>query len=385
MNITLQPDVLRWVRERAGLSQSDLATGLRIQPERVAKWERSGEISFAMAERLAGKVRAPFGYLYLDQPPNEQLQITDYRTIGSEQIRGVSPDLLDTLDEAEQRQKWYREYLESIGAEPLAFVDSITTKDDPKDAASKIRNFVGIDTELRASVSNWEDALTLQIEQIEETRVLIMRNGVVGSNTSRPLSVDEFRGFALCDSLAPLIFINGKDAKAAQMFTLFHELVHIWVGASGVSNPQKTYTVGSHGVEAFCNAVAAEILVPEADIEKLWRSAENRDDPFTWLANRFKVSSLVILRRVRDLKYVSEAVFAQEYREREKKYLAGRKTTKGGNYYATQRLKVGTNLARAVIQTTFEGKTPYRDALRLLGMSDVNTLHRFAEKLNIVP
>ena len=199
MNITLQPHVLRWVRERAGLSQRDLATGLHIEPERVAKWERSGEISFAMAERLAGKARAPFGYLYLDQPPDEHLPIPDYRTVGGDQIRGVSPDLLDTLDEAEQRQKWYREYLESLGAERLEFVNSISTEDNPKDAASKIRDFVGFDTELRASVKNWEDALTLQIEQIEETGVLIMRNGVVGSNTSRPLSVEEFRGFALCD------------------------------------------------------------------------------------------------------------------------------------------------------------------------------------------
>src|SRR5207253_2833883 len=109
--------------------------------------------------------------------------------------------------------------------------------DDPIQAAKKIRDSVGFSSKVRAQAKTWERALTVQIELIEETGILVMRNGVVGNNTHRKLSVEEFRGFALSDPLAPLIFINGRDAKAAQMFTLVHELVHIWIGVSGVSNP----------------------------------------------------------------------------------------------------------------------------------------------------
>src|SRR5207302_7872025 len=117
--------ILRWVRERAGLSRHDLAKDLRVDEERVEKWERTGEIGFALAERLASKTRAPIGYLYLDEPLEEALEIPDYRTVGSRGIKTLSPELIETKDEAQQRQKWYREYLAFSGAKPLPFVHSI--------------------------------------------------------------------------------------------------------------------------------------------------------------------------------------------------------------------------------------------------------------------
>jgi Zn-dependent peptidase ImmA (M78 family) len=139
----------------------------------------------------------------------------------------------------------------------LDFVESISLNTNHDIAAKSIRDRVGFQTEIRALASTWETALTLQIEQIEESGVLVMRNGIVGANTHRPLSVEEFRGFALADKYAPLIFLNGADGKAAQMFTLAHELVHIWLGESGISNLSRTYTVAQR-VEAFCNSVACK-------------------------------------------------------------------------------------------------------------------------------
>src|SRR5205814_347586 len=163
----------------------------------------------------------------------------------------------------------YRDYLLSEGDEPLDFVGSISLDTDHDSAAQKIRERIGFQTELREQENAWEDALKLQIEQIEEAGVLVMRSGIVGSNTHRPLSVAEFRGFALADKYAPLIFLNGSDGKAAQMFTLAHELVHIWLGKSGISNPHRTYA-GGQQIERFCNAVAAKVLVPDEDIKVSW-------------------------------------------------------------------------------------------------------------------
>jgi Zn-dependent peptidase ImmA (M78 family) len=159
----------------------------------------------------------------------------------------------------------------------------------------------------------------LQMEQIEESGVLVMRNGVVGTNTHRPLSVAEFRGFALADDYAPLIFVNGADGKAAQMFTLAHELVHIWIDESGVSNLRQTFAPDG-GIERFCNAVAAKVLVPDEDVEEFWPQARSKESPWEWLGKRFKLSSLVVLRRLLDLRLVDRPLFERAYRQQEQKF-----------------------------------------------------------------
>src|SRR5437764_11976208 len=156
-------------------------------------------------------------------------------------MRTPSPDLLDVIDQARQRQDWFRDYLAGTGEDPLEWVGSLRTDMPVRAAAEHCRRAMGLDTELRRSARTWGEALRLQIALIEEHGAMVMRSGIVGNDTHRPLSVDEFRGFALVDSYAPLVFINASDTKGAQMFTLAHELMHIWVGASGVSNLDKTY------------------------------------------------------------------------------------------------------------------------------------------------
>ena len=146
-----------------------------------------------------------------------------------------------------------------------------------------------------------------------------MRSGIVGNNTHRQLSVDEFRGFALSDPYAPLVFINSRDSKGAQMFTLAHELVHIWLGVSGVSNLEATYAP-NHRIERFCNRVAAEVLVPAIELRTEWPTARTQSRPLASLAQRFKVSSLVLLRRLRDLRFISEAQFERQYADEEKRF-----------------------------------------------------------------
>ena len=384
MNLTLQPAVLRWARERAGLDAIALAKKVGLTVDRIHFWEESGELRFNQAEKLARVTHTPFGYLYLATPPDEKLPVPDFRTVGNEEMRRPSPELLDVLDEAQRRQDWFRDYLVSSGAEPLPFVGSMNANLSPKTAAARICAQLGITTELRAQARLWEDALRDEVERIEDSGVLIMRSGIVGNNTHRPLDVDEFRGFALSDRYAPLIFLNAKDAKGAQMFTLMHELVHLWLGLTGVSNLEATFA-SDVDTERFCNAVAAEILVPENELRERWAVARRLPDPLPSLTSYFKVSSLVLLRRLLDLQFIDRETFRRRYQEEETRFvqMAAQKTP-GGDFYRTQRTRSGERFAKALIESTLEGRTPYRDAMRLLGMTKISTFNRFARELEFI-
>lgn len=154
-------------------------------------------------------------------------------------------------------------------------------------------------------------------EQCEENGILVTRTGMAKGNPHRPLKVEEFRGFALSDPYAPLIFINSRDSQAAQMFTLIHELVHLWLGLSGVSNLTSTYAPSAR-IEQFCNAVAAEILVPMEALRVQLAQVHQDEDPVRRLGRYFKVSSLVILRRLQDLGEIDTATFRKLYKKRKR-------------------------------------------------------------------
>ena len=382
MEITLQPLVLQWARQRAALDEEVLAKKVGTKPERVVDWEQTGHLSFSQAQKLAKATYTPFGYLYLRTPPEERLPIPDFRTVGGAGVRRPSPNLIDILDDALQRQDWFRDYLIAYGEEPIAFVGSLAITMQVAEAVARVRQVVPFGVAARAEARTWEEALTLQIEQIESSGILVMRSGIVRSNTHRPLSVDEFRGFAIADQYAPLIFINGRDSLAAQMFTLAHELVHIWAGVSGVSNLDNTYPV-DRAEERFCNQVAADLLVPEAELRQQWPEACRQAQPVAWLLRQFKVSSLVVLRRLNDLSLIDRDTFQRLYREEVERFRAiAAERAGGGDFYRTQRTRSGRRFARALIESTLEGRTPYRDALRLLGISKVGTFNEFARQLD---
>ncbi len=381
MQLELKPEVLQWARERARLSPAELADKMKRKEEQVHAWESTGKIKANWAEKLAHVTHTPYGCLFMPKPMEEKLPISDFRTLKDKKLERPSPDLIEVMDLAILRQDWFKDHLITEGGEPLPFIGSLTGNEPVVQAAEMIRQQLGITTDLRTTAKSWEDALKLQIARLEEHGILVMRSGTVGSNTHRVLDVEEFRGFALSDELAPVIFVNGVDYAGAQMFTLMHELVHLFLGQSAISNLEQTYSPDV-STERFCNEVAAEILVPAAELKTVWTNMRQRPDYLRPLCAHFKVSGMVMLRRLRDLGLINKQQFQESWQELEMRAKTQKAKSSGGDYYGSTRNRASAIFSRAIVASTLVGQTLYRDAFRLLGISKYDTFVKYARELN---
>ena len=375
--VPVNPELLQWACERSGVAQEHLAARFKNLP----KWKR-GETqpTLKQVEAFASAVHVPVGYLFLTKPPEESVPIPDFRTFDGQAVTRPSPNLLDTIYTCQQRQSWYRDFVRIANAPELAFVGSATVETPPEAVAADMSETLGFDLAARRDCPTWTDALRLFIRQAEEARVLVMVSGVVMSNNRRRLDPEEFRGFALSDSHAPLIFVNGADTKAAQMFSLAHELAHLWLGASALSNIGSIPQPGCRRDEVWCNAVAAELLVPLAVLHV----DEPLDDALPRLARTFKVSTLVILRRLLDAGRIDRPSFDIAWAEEATRLRHLASGGSGGEFYRTTRSRVSRRFARAVVGSTLEGQTLYRDAYRMLGVSKTETFNNLARVVGIM-
>lgn len=374
--VTVEPALLSWARKRSRRDDLD-----RRFP-RLAEWERGdAKPTLKQLEAFAKAARAPIGYLFLRDPPQEQLPVDDFRTMGDVDIRRPTPDLLDTLYLCQQRQDWYRTEVLTGGGAPLGYVGSLDTSFDVNRAGALLREALEFDVDQRAKLRTWTEALRQFIEQAESLGILVMVSGVVGNNTHRPLDPREFRGFALSDTLAPLVFINGADTKSAQMFTLAHELAHLWLGESGVSNVPALPTP-EHAVERWCNKVAAELLVPHEAISAEFEVKTDLGEEIKRLARRFKVSTLVVLRSLADLGELQRDHFWSAYWA-EMDRLSGLSAPSGGNYYLNVETRASRRFARALVASTLEGRTSFTESLRMLDMKKVSSLRRSAQRMGM--
>jgi Zn-dependent peptidase ImmA (M78 family) len=378
LRVDVKPELLRWARKRAGLDEVTLA---RTFPK-LSAWERGDERpTLKQLERFASVTHAPVGFLFLDAPPVDRIPIPDLRTVGDRAVAHPSPDLLETLFICQQRQEWFRDAARTAGEERLPFVGSLRVGSDVVAAAATMRGALGFEIEERRAMHTWTAALRRFLQQADDAGVLVMINGVVGNNNRRKLRPSEFRGFALSDPLAPLVFINGADSKAAQMFTLAHELAHIWSGQSALSD-QGPLMSTENDVEKWCNQVAAEFLVPAADFAQELRADSPVQEQAQRLARVFKVSTLVILRRMYDAGALTRRALITAF-DAEFARIAAIASEPGGDFYLTQAARVGRRFARTLIASTLEGQTLHRDALRLLGISKMSTFRELGHSLGI--
>ena len=379
--ITLQPKVLRWARERVGLSQEDLAKRIPVSVGRVKEWEETGKISIAQTGKLAAKTYTPLGYLYLSEPPDESLPIRDFRTRDDNPPKGPSPNLLDTVYQMQRRQAWMRDDLIEGGADPLPFVDAYSLTNNHTEVAASMRDALGLADGWAEDVYTWSDALRTLHERLEGARILAVFNGVVGNNTSRKLDPNEFQGFALVDEYAPLVFVNSADFKAAQIFTLAHEVAHLFIGETGLSSLDRMLPANNE-TERYCNQVAAEFLVPQRVLKEYWPTVQNQADRYQFIARRFKVSVIVAARRLLDLGLIDRETFFVSYNDFKGQGRTAPSSNGGGNFWHTQKWRIGTRFAGAVARAAREGRLTYRDAYSLTDLKG-DAFERMPEELGV--
>jgi Zn-dependent peptidase ImmA (M78 family) len=357
--VQVKPDMIRWAVERSGLP-------LESFPAVVAGWITRGERpTFSRLETFARKAMVPFGYLFLDSPPAEDLPMPDYRTVDDGGITRPSPNLLETCLDMRRRQTWMREYLLEEGHGPIAFVGSFSRESPITPVVADLRRHLNLSLDWAAEQRNWEAALSFLIRQIEAAGILVFVNGVVGNSTKRKLDPEEFRGFVMNDPVVPLIFVNGADTKGAQMFTLAHELAHVWIGESALVN-LPDMDPGNHAIEKYCNCVAAEFLVPAERMRLVWPKVAERDHPFHAIARRFKVSPIVAGRRAKDLGLISaEQFFGFYYAYLKAVAEADKKRPSGGDFYRTQNARLGRRFGRAVVAAAESGRLSWQEAYDL--------------------
>ncbi len=383
-------DVARWARERRGFTVNLLADRIGVTSRQITQWETGPHAPpFGKAQDLARVLDIPFGYLFLSARPQESLVIPDLRTISAETAKR-SPEFIDLLNDITVKQDWYSEFATLAAAGELPFVARFSIHSPIDQVVDDIRETIRTDDKRRIAGS-WSDYLRLLTQSAEEQGILVMRAGVVRNNPRRPLSVSEFRGFAIVDPIAPLVFINSRDAVAAQVFTLAHELAHIWIGESGVSNVDLGQRAKPKApvelVEQFCNDVATELLVPAKEFDVAWATLGGASGTKAeTLARRFRVSVPVILRRANERTQISDGVFFRLWGEHQDKVraLEQRKEEEeepsGGNFYNTFFARNSPKLAGAVVSAVRAGEMSTIEAARLLSVRS-STIPKLAERL----
>lgn len=377
--VPVSPQMLRWAQQRAGVD--DL-----VLRRRFTKWDAwlSGEVepTLRQLEIFARVTYTPIGYLFLPEPPEERLPIPDFRTVVNREVDQPSPNLLDTLYTCQQRQSWYAEHARANALPMVDFVGSVSTKTPPATVADAMRSRLDFDLSARRRCRTWEEALRAFIALVDQAGVMVMCSGVVLNNNYRRLDPEEFRGFAFADAVAPLIFINGSDSKSAQMFTLAHELAHLWLGETALSNPdmRRKETLA---IELWCNAVAAEFLVPLAALDQTVDPAEAIDLAKSRVAREFKVSTLVAISRLRDIGVISADEFPATYQAELDRIRLILRNRSGGDFYLSQASRVSKRFAKSLCESVIEGQTLYRDAMKMLGISKIATFNKLGRSLQI--
>ena len=368
----ITPSVLEWAIKRAGVSAESIH-------KKAEQWV-SGKArpTFKQAVDIAKTLQIPFGYLWLKEPPKEQEIIPDLRTIGNGDLAQMPLELKTAVNDVKQKQEWFKEYAKTNGILKCEAIGRFKSSDDTQKIADDVTARLEIQ-DLVGSGCDKDRMLKNLIDKIEKLGILVMRNGILRGNTKKKLNLDTFRGFAIFDEFAPLIFINTNDSKAGQIFTLMHEVAHLWIGQSGISD----LDIQNHNeIELICNEIAAKILMPKTKIQKAFREFDD-DRRLERIADRFSVSTLAVLNRLRSLDLLAPSEYRELYdAELEKFSRIPEKKSKGAPPPEVMvKVRNGYLFTFAVTSSVLSGDETYTNGASLLGFKNTDLINKVAKEI----
>ncbi len=376
----VNPNVLVWAREAAGLSLQAAAAKLQISAggDRLAEYEGGLRApTTPMLKKMAKAYRRPLLTFYLSAPPTRGETGEDFRSLPQRETAD-EPLVSSLLRDVKARQSMVREVIEEEqqeGARELPYVGSMSTADSVASVLASIRDQLAIDrVEFRAQGSI-DAAFGYLRTKAEAAGIFVLLIGNLGTHHTN-LEVSAFRGFALADPVAPFVVINDQDATAAWSFTLLHEIAHLWVGASGVSG-----AYGESALERFCNEVASEFLMPAQELPLLDVTAamplDLQAERITAFAQERLVSRSMVayrLHRANRISFTQWEVLAQRFRIewralREEQKARAREKSGGPTYYVVRRHRLGAALLQLVDRTVTLGLLSPTEAGTVLGVN----------------
>ncbi len=364
VNVNIQPAIISWALSQT--SEEKLGTKL---VDNIKHWlDGTKSPTFNQIEDFSKKSHIPLGYFFLQTPPIEQISLLEYRTLDSIQLTNPSRNLIDTIHDMEAVQEWMVNYRKEWNYDTISIVGSLKGITDISVIADTIRKDLGLNIEWYKDCGNPSEAFNKVRGLLEECGIVVMMNGIVGKNTHRALDVNEFRAFAMVNEWAPLIFINGADSAGGRLFSLFHELVHLWIGENDLYNDTKYSANGIKTIEVTCNAVAGALMVPKTVFLEKWNNNTNDDihEKIKELARMFRCSSSVIARRALDNKKIDQNVYNMVIADAIEAYIQTKQEkSSGGDYYRVARSKLDGVFVRALCESVNSGRTSFTEAYRL--------------------
>jgi len=392
-DIPVNHNILVWARKEANLSPSRVTIKAGIKdlkargkkegvPStiRLERWEQGIEIpTFYQLEKLAKAYRRPVLTFFLTEPPIKLTRLQDFRTIGSRAIDSdaFSPEFSALVRQTEALQFNIHDLLLDIGSKPLSFVASIAPDATPIQVAQQIRSLFEYSLENQRDAVYYDQVFSDIRMKAEQQGIFVLLEGNLGSYHTN-IAPEVFRGLAISDNIAPFIVINPNDAKPAMIFSLIHELSHVFRGETGISNLNSldvSKRTSPYENELFCDQVAAEFLVPERDLLREWDKLTigySPEESIKRIARQFSVSRIVIARRLLDFGQIDKDFYWEFFNacQEEWQQIARFKRTKEIKipYRIRTRSRLGNRLIDTVIGAAREGRISELDASRMLNV-----------------
>lgn len=363
VRVPVSEDVINWAIEHGEKSEDELLKKYDLQAWKNPKADHDNP-TFKQIQSFSRETRIPFNYFFNQEIPQETNNFVKFRTINNTNVQ-PSRRLIDTIHEMESRQEWMKAYLlkqEDIQQSKL--LNSLNVKMDSQDAAKRVISLLKLTDILEKSMTDDDYFTTLRI-RLGSLGIMVMQNGIVGTNTHRPLDVAEFRAFVLIDETVPLIFINSADSKKAKIFSLVHEFIHVMLGQNEVLNVSPDVDVAD---ERWINAVTINALLPEQNICATMSKKSSHKKNLMLLSRKFHTSLVATAIRLETLGIYgrAEVKWAQE---NQKQNLQLKTKSSGGDFYNTAISRVDRRFANAVINNESAGSISISSAADMLGVT----------------